>query len=74
MQPNIFLTNSFGKFVFVLFDMVCGFLIIKINQIEIKTTKNKEKAESQQITQIIIPICSWFYNLITITIGNIKKC
>jgi hypothetical protein len=31
MQPNVLLTPSFGKCVFVLFDLLCGWLIVRIN-------------------------------------------
>ncbi len=68
MQPNIFFNVSFGKFVFIVFDIICGFLIIKINESKSKNSEhNNEKAI---IKNRIIPICFWFYNPITIAIGN----
>ena len=72
MQPNIFLNNSFGKVVFILFDIVCGCLILKINQNEHSKPDNidKKMAEQNQLKNNLIPICFWFYNPITIAIGK----
>lgn len=58
LQPNITLTPSFGKLLFILFDMLCGYLIIKINQLN---HDSKSDLES---------IIFWFYNPITIAISS----
>ena len=74
MQPNVFLNNSFGKFVFILFDVFCGILILKINEensiFELNSKKNDEKKSKTGIKNTVIPICFWFYNPITIAIGK----
>lgn len=58
MQPNIFLNASFGKCLFILFDILCGYLIIKIN------------ALNQNSSSDIKSILFWFYNPITIAISS----
>lgn len=57
MQPNIFLHEAFGKFLFIAFDLLCGYLILKINSRE----DNQKKLHS---------IIFWFYNPITIAISS----
>lgn len=59
LQPNIFFHESFGKCLFVLFDLLCGYLIIKINNL------NKSLHSSNMIS-----ILFWFYNPITIAISS----
>ena len=54
LQPNIFLHDAFGKILFVLFDLICGWLIIKINN---------NGSDSKAVT-------FWFYNPITIAISS----
>ncbi len=61
MQPNIFWFESFGKFLFILFDLICGYLIIKINNTQTNT--------KDDITNVIA-ISFWFYNPITIAISS----
>ncbi len=61
MQPNIFLFESFGKFVFIFFDLICGYLIIKIND-------TQTNARHDLVN--IIAISFWFYNPITIAISS----
>ncbi len=57
LLPNIFLTNTFGKFLFVIFDLLCGYLIYRINSINGHSTDLKS-------------ILFWFYNPITIAISS----
>jgi hypothetical protein len=77
MQPNVFLNISFGKFIFIVFDVLCGFLIIKINdkksitELNSENLKKNQKHTSRVIKNRIIPICFWFYNPITIAIGKL---
>jgi phosphatidylinositol glycan class M len=61
MQPNIFWFESFGKFLFILFDLICGYLIIKINDTQ---SNNKDNVVN------IMAISFWFYNPITIAISS----
>ena len=57
MQPNIFFHESFGKFLFIIFDLLCGIIIVKINSTQTKR---------EQISSVIF----WFYNPITIAISS----
>ena len=57
LQPNIFLTNSFGKFLFVTFDLLCGYLIYRINSIN---------GHSSDLKSLLF----WFYNPVTIAISS----
>lgn len=57
MQPNISIHESFGKFIFILFDLICGYLISKINL-------------NQTNTFYEPAILFWFYNPITIAISS----
>lgn len=59
MLPNVFFLESFGKFLFVLFDLLCGFLIFKINEFNL-ADKSKN----------LYSILFWFYNPITIAIAS----
>ena len=36
MTPNIFLNENFGKIFFIILDLICGFLIFKINNLEME--------------------------------------
>jgi phosphatidylinositol glycan class M len=66
MQPNIFWFESFGKLLFVLFDLLCGYLIIEINNLKTNASRNLNNNES--INKIAISF--WFYNPITIAISS----
>lgn len=57
MQPNIFFHEAFGKFLFILFDLLCGYLIVKINT---------KQSESSSLKAVLF----WFYNPITIAISS----
>jgi uncharacterized membrane protein len=57
MQPNIFFHESFGKFLFIIFDLLCGILIVKINS-------------SQTKREHIWSVIFWFYNPVTIAISS----
>jgi len=59
MQPNISIHESFGKFIFILFDLICGYLILKIN------LKQTDKINFYEPAIIF-----WFYNPITIAISS----
>ncbi len=59
MQPNIYIHESFGKFLFITFDLLCGYLILKINEID--NFENKDK---------LVSLLFWFYNPVTITISS----
>ena len=60
LQPNLLLFDSFGKLVFITLDMVCAFLILKINGASASTNKDGN----------LQGICFWFYNPITIAISS----
>lgn len=62
LQPNLLVNESFGKLIFVTLDMVCAFLILKINGANKSTTTNKDGN--------LQGICFWFYNPITIAISS----
>lgn len=51
--------ESFGKFLFIIFDLLCGFLILKINELNMA---DKDKN--------LYSILFWFYNPITIAIAS----
>lgn len=59
LLPNIFAFESFGKFLFVAFDLICGYLIIKINNLE--NVNNQKNVAS---------LCFWLYNPITLAIAS----
>lgn len=59
MQPNIFFNNSFGKCMFILFDLLCGCLIAQINRM------NKSTSAANTYS-----ILFWFYNPITVAISS----
>ena len=59
LLPNIFLAECFGKLLFVLFDIACGYLILRIN----------ETQRAARTTQLAA-ICFWFYNPITVAISS----
>lgn len=63
MQPNIFLNKSFGKILFIIFDLICGYLIMKINQMGCKKQDNLNRV-------VLVPLYFWFYNPITIAISS----
>ena len=56
LQPNIFLNESFGKCLFIIFDLLCGLLILKINQLDDHNSQSG--------------LIFWFYNPITIAISS----
>jgi GPI mannosyltransferase 1 subunit M len=56
LQPNIFFNESFGKYLFILFDLLCGLMILMINQMD------NENSQSGLIF--------WFYNPLTIAISS----
>ena len=58
MQPNIFFHEAFGKFLFIAFDLFCGYLILKIN------------SKEQDYYKRLYSIMFWFYNPITIAISS----
>jgi phosphatidylinositol glycan class M len=59
LQPNVSVNGSFGKLLFILFDLICGYLIVKINHLN-------ELSERGTAWALLF----WFYNPITIAIAS----
>jgi len=57
LQPNLFLAASFGKFLFVAADLLCGYLITRINGL------NGHPADLKSLL-------FWFYNPVTVAISS----
>lgn len=57
LQPNIFLFESFGKILFIIFDLLCGLVILKINSLDRNKTHH-------------YGLYFWFYNPITFAISS----
>lgn len=60
MQANIYLHESAGKLLFIIFDLICGYLILKINKLDTQSNQSSNLAA----------LAIWFYNPITVAIAS----
>ena len=59
LQPNIWMSSLFGKILFIVFDVLTGFMIFKIT---------KAEGASQSLSRICGAV--WLYNPITMTVSS----
>ncbi len=67
----IFNNQVMGKLLFVLFDLLCGYLIVKIIQLD--QTSSSAKASSnttRELSSTAAALAFWFYNPITLAISS----
>jgi GPI mannosyltransferase 1 subunit M len=64
LQPNVTHHEAFGKFLFIIFDILCGLLVIGINNLNDDFNNNKLRTNRN-----LICLCVSLFNPITMTIS-----